>query len=151
MDHQNKKGDVKMTEKKDMTILLHSGDLDKAIAAFILATGAAAKGIKTTMFFTFWGLKVIQKGGAESAKLSTMNMGGLGKMMIKRLMKKNNVASLDELIKDAGELGVRLVACEMTMSLMNVPKDSLRSEVKEIGGVGTFLDASSESNIHFVF
>ncbi len=140
-----------MAEAKGMTILLHSGDLDKAIAAFILATGAAAKGIKTTMFFTFWGLKVIQKGGAESAKLSKMNMGGLGKMMIKRLMKKNNVTPLEELIKDAGELGVRLVACEMTMALMNVPKDSLLPEVKEIGGVGTFLDASSDSQIHFVF
>jgi peroxiredoxin family protein len=151
MDHPNKEGDIKMAKAKGMTILLHSGDLDKAIAAFILATGAAAKGIKTTMFFTFWGLKVIQKGGAESAKLSKMNMGGLGKMMIKRLMKKNNVAPLEELIKDAGELGVRLVACEMTMSLMNVPKDSLIPEVKEIGGVGTFLDASSESDIHFVF
>ena len=151
MDHQNKEGEIKMAEEKGMTILLHSGDLDKAIAAFIIATGAAAKGIKTTMFFTFWGLKVIQKGGAESAKLSKMNMGGLGKMMIKRTMKKNNVASLEELIKDAGELGVRLIACEMTMSLMNVPKDTLIPEVKEIGGVGTFLDASSESQIHFSF
>ena len=140
-----------MAEKKGMTILLHSGDLDKAIAAFIVATGAAAKGIKTTMFFTFWGLKVIQKGGAESAKLSNMNMGGLGKMMIKRMMKKKNVTPLEELIKDAGELGVRLIACEMTMDLMNVPKDTLIPEVTDIGGVGTFLDASSESNIHYVF
>ncbi len=134
-----------------MTILLHSGEMDKAFAAFILATGAAAKGIQTTMFFTFWGLKVVQKGGAQSAKLSNMNMGGLGKMMIKRMMKKKNVASLQELIKDAGELGVRLVACEMTMDLMNVPKESLIPEVKEIGGVGTFLDAAAQSDIHFVF
>jgi peroxiredoxin family protein len=140
-----------MVEKKTMTILLHSGEMDKAFAAFILATGAAAKGIQTTMFFTFWGLKVVQKGGAQSAKLSNMNMGGLGKMMIKRMMKKKNVASLQELIKDAGELGVRLVACEMTMDLMNVPKESLIPEVKEIGGVGTFLDAAAQSDIHFVF
>jgi peroxiredoxin family protein len=140
-----------MVEKKAMTILLHSGEMDKAFAAFILATGAAAKGIQTTMFFTFWGLKVVQKGGAQSAKLSNMNMGGLGKMMIKRMMKKKNVASLQELIKDAGELGVRLVACEMTMDLMNVPKESLIPEVKEIGGVGTFLDAAAQSDIHFVF
>jgi peroxiredoxin family protein len=140
-----------MVEKKAMTILLHSGEMDKAFAAFILATGAAAKGIQTTMFFTFWGLKVVQKGGSQSAKLSNMNMGGLGKMMIKRMMKKKNVASLQELIKDAGELGVRLVACEMTMDLMNVPKESLLPEVKEIGGVGTFLDAAAQSDIHFVF
>lgn len=140
-----------MAEKKGMTILLHSGDLDKALAAFILATGAAAKGVDTTMFFTFWGLKVIQQGGAQKAKLSKMNMGGLGKMMIKRLMKKKNVASLEELIKDASELGVRLIACEMTMDLMNVPKDTLIPEVKEIGGVGTYLDSASNSNIHQVF
>jgi peroxiredoxin family protein len=140
-----------MTEKKGMTILLHSGDLDKALAAFILATGAAAKGIETTMFFTFWGLKVMQQGGPQKAKLSKMNMGGLGKMMIKRLMKKKNVAPLEELIADAAELGVRLIACEMTMDLMNVPKDTLLPEVKEIGGVGTFLDAAQNSSIHFVF
>jgi peroxiredoxin family protein len=151
MDHQNKEGVINMAVKKGMTILLHSGDLDKAIAAFILATGAAAKGIQTTMFFTFWGLKIIQQGGAEKAKLSKMNMAGLGKMMIKRMMKKNNVASLQELIKDAGELGVRLIACEMTMSLMNVPKDTLIPEVTEIGGVGTYLDAAANSTIHQVF
>ena len=151
MDYSNTKGEIDMVEKKEMTILVHSGDLDKAIAAFILATGAAAKGIETTMFFTFWGLKIIQQGGAESAKLSRMNMGGLGKMMIKRMMKKKNVAPLHELIHDAYELGVRLVACEMTMDLMNVPKETLLPEVKEIGGVGTFLDAASNSDLHFVF
>jgi peroxiredoxin family protein len=140
-----------MAEKKGMTILLHSGDLDKALAAFILATGAAAKGIETTIFFTFWGLKIMQQGGAQKAKLSKMNMGGLGKMMIKRLMRKKNVASLEELIKDASELGVRLIACEMTMDLMNVPKDTLIPEVKEIGGVGTYLDSASNSHIHQVF
>lgn len=140
-----------MVEKKGITILLHSGDLDKAIAAFIIATGAAAKGIQTTMFFTFWGLNIIKQGGAEKAKLSKMNMAGLGKMMITGKMEKNNVASLKELIKDAGELGVRLLACEMTMELMNVPKDSLIPEAKEICGVGAFLDAASNSNIHLVF
>jgi peroxiredoxin family protein len=95
--------------------------------------------------------KIAGLGGAEKAKLSKMNMAGLGKMMIKGKMKKNNVASLQELIKDAGELGVRLLACEMTMDLMNVPKDSLIPEVKEICGVGTYLDAASNSTIHQVF
>ncbi|KYK25651.1 hypothetical protein AYK25_05100 [Thermoplasmatales archaeon SM1-50] len=140
-----------MVEKKGVTILLHSGDLDKALAAFIVATGAAAKGIPTTMFFTFWGLNVIQQNGAKSAKLSKMNMAGIGTRMIKRLMKKKHVASLEELIKDAGELGVRLVACEMTMDLMNIPRESLLPEIKEIGGVGTFLDAAQNSDTHFVF
>jgi len=137
-----------MPGKKSMTIIVHSGDLDKALAGFILATGAAAKGIKTTMFFTFWGINVVKQGGAESAKLSKMNVVGLGKMMIKKAMKKHNVASLEELIKDAKELGVKLIACEMTMDLMNVPKDSLIPEVTEIGGVGSYLDAASESQIN---
>ena len=137
-----------MPGKKSMTIIIHSGDLDKALAGFILATGAAAKGIKTTMFFTFWGMNVIKQGGAESTKLSKMNMVGLGKMMIKKAMKKHNVASLEELIKDAKELGVKLIACEMTMDLMNVPKDNLIPEVTEIGGVGSYLDAASESQIN---
>ena len=148
MDHQNKEGEIKMVEKKGITILLHSGDLDKAIAAFIIATGAAAKGIPATMFFTFWGLNIIKQGGAEKAKLSKMNMAGLGKMMITGKMKKNNVASLQELIKDAGELGVRLLACEMTMELMNVPKEELIPEVTEIGGVGTYLDSALNGHVN---
>ncbi len=134
--------------KKSMTIIMHSNDLDKALAGFIVATGAAAKGIDTTIFFTFWGLNLIKKGGSNKAKLSTMNMAGLGKMMIKKKMKKDNVASLEELIKDAKELGVKIIACEMTMSLMNVPKNSLIPEVTEIGGVGTYLDSASKSNIN---
>ena len=137
-----------MEEKKAMTIILHSGDMDKALAAFILATGAAAKGIQTTMFFTFWGLNIIKKDGADSAKLSKMNMGGLGKMMIKKMMKKKNVATLQELIKDAKELGVHLIACEMTMDLMNVPKESLIPEVTGIGGVGAYLDNASDAQIN---
>jgi peroxiredoxin family protein len=134
--------------KKNMTIILHSGDLDKALAGFILATGAAAKEIKTTIFFTFWGLDIIKQGKAESAKLSKMNMAGLGKMMIKNMMKKKNVASITELIKDANELGVELVACEMTMDLMNIKKEELIPQVTKIGGVGTYLDAASEGQIN---
>ena len=138
-----------MADKKSMTIIMHSGNLDTALAGFIVATGAAAKGIDTTIFFTFWGLNLIKKGGSKKAKLSNMNMAGLGKMMIKRLMKQNNVAPLEELIKDAKDLGVKLIACEMTMGLMNVPKDSLIPEVTNIGGVGTMLDCASKSDINF--
>jgi peroxiredoxin family protein len=137
-----------MTAQKTMTIIVHSGDLDKALAAFILANGAAAKGIKTTMFFTFWGLNLLKKGGTKKAKLSRMHMAGLGKMMITRMMRKKNVAPLTELIADAEALGVKLVACEMTMDLMHVPKEKLISQVAEIGGVGGYLDAASESNIN---
>ncbi len=148
MDHSHQEGFMNMQEQKAMTIILHSGDMDKALAAFILATGAAAKGIQTTMFFTFWGLNIIKKDGAASAKLSKMNMAGLGKMMIKRMMKKKNVATLQELIKDAKELGVRLIACDMTMDLMNVSKDTLIPEVTAIGGVGSYLDNASDAQIN---
>jgi len=137
-----------MPDNKSMTIILHSGELDKALAAFIIATGAAAKGVKTTMFFSFWGLNIIKKEGATKAKLSNMNMAGLGKMMIKKKMKEKNVAPLEELIKDSKELGVKLIACEMTMDLMNVTKDMLISEVTEIGGVGTYLDDALKSDVN---
>ena len=137
-----------MTEEKSMTIILHSDNLDKALAGLVIATGAAAKGIKTTIFFTFWGLNIIKKDGASKAKLSKMNMLGLGKMMIKKLMKKKNIAALEELIKDAKDLGVKLVACEMTMDLMDIPKGEFISEVSEVGGVGTYLDATSKSYIN---
>ncbi len=129
---------------KSMTIVMHANDLDKTMAAFILATGAAAKGMDVTIFFTFWGLMAMKKGAADKSKLSKFSMFT---GMMKKVMKKNNVATLDELIKDSAELGVRMVACEMTMALMNTPKESLRPEVTEIGGVGTYLDAASESNI----
>jgi len=137
-----------MSEKKNMTIVMQSGNLDKALAAFIIATGAAAKGINTTMFFTFWGLKILENGGAQKAKLSKMNMAGIGKFMIKKMMKKNNVTTLEELISDAIDLGVKLIACEMTMDLMNVKKESLIPGVKEIGGVGTYLDSATDSKIN---
>ena len=81
--------DKKTTEPK-VSMIVFSGDLDKVLASFVIATGSVAMGMEVVMFFTFWGLKVIQKGGAEKAKLSNMNMGGLGKMMIKKMMKKKN-------------------------------------------------------------
>jgi peroxiredoxin family protein len=148
VDYKNKEGELIMPDNKSMTIILHSGELDKALAAFIIATGAAAKGVKTTMFFSFWGLNIIKKEGATKAKLSNMNMAGLGKMMIKKKMKEKNVAPLEELIKDSKELGVKLIACEMTMDLMNVTKDMLISEVTEIGGVGTYLDDALKSDVN---
>jgi peroxiredoxin family protein len=137
-----------MAEKKSLTIILHSGDFDKAMAAFILAAGAAAMGMTVTMFFTFWGLNILKQGGVKKSKLSKMNMGGLGTIMMKRMMGKHNVASLGQLMKDCIELDVRLVACEMTMSLMRVSKENLIQGVTEIGGVGTYLKAASESHIN---
>lgn len=137
-----------MPETKSMTIILHSGDFDKAMAAFILAAGAAAKGMEITMFFTFWGLNVMKKGGPQKAKLSRMNMGGLGTAMIKKKMEEQGVASMESLIADCHELGVRLVACEMTMDLMNIPRDQLMKEITDVSGVGTYLDAASKGHVN---
>ena len=139
---------MNMPAADSMTMVVHSGDLDKAMAAFIIGTGAAAKGTKVTMFFTFWGLNLIKKGGARKAKLSRMHMGGLGTAMIRKKMGKNNVAPLEELISDAKDLGVRMIACEMTMDLMNVPRDQLIPEASEVGGVGTYLDAAAEAKVN---
>ena len=137
-----------MTNAKSMTIILHNGDFDKAMAAFILASGAAAKGMDVTMFFTFWGLDVMRKGGSRKAKLSKMNFGGLGTAMIKKKMGEQKVAPLEELISDCSDLGVRFVACEMTMDLMGIPKDGLIKEVTEISGVGTYLDSAMNGNVN---
>ncbi|MCI0497346.1 MAG: DsrE/DsrF/DrsH-like family protein [Thermoplasmata archaeon] len=134
--------------ERSMTMILHSGDMDKAMAAFIVANGAAAKGMDVTIFATFWGLRLVRKGKPAKARLSRMNMGGMGAMMIRRMMRKGNVAPLEELIRDASELGVRMVACEMTMGLMGVKKEDLMPEFSEIGGVGTYLDAAREGNIN---
>ncbi len=134
--------------ERSMTMILHSGDMDKAMAAFIVANGAAAKGMDVTIFATFWGLRLVRKGKPAKARLSRMNMGGMGAMMIRRMMRKGNVAPLEELIRDASELGVRMVACEMKMSLMGFKKEDLMPEFSEIGGVGTYLDAAREGNIN---
>jgi NADPH-dependent 2,4-dienoyl-CoA reductase/sulfur reductase-like enzyme/peroxiredoxin family protein/rhodanese-related sulfurtransferase/TusA-related sulfurtransferase len=150
---------------QDKTMVLFSGDLDKALAGFIIANGAAAMGHKVTMFFTFWGLNILRKDtyvpvkknlvermfgfmmprGAKKLTLSQMHMGGLGTAMIKGIMKQKNVDSLSELIKSAQENGVRLLACQMSMDLMGIKHDELIGGT-EIAGVATFIAASDESN-----
>jgi len=148
------------------TMVVFSGDLDKAIAAFIIANGAASMGRKITMFFTFWGLNILRREnkvnvnktmvekmfgkmmprGAKKLSLSKMNMFGIGKSMIKGIMKKKNILSLPELIDSAKKAGVRLIGCQMTMDLMGIKKDELIDGV-EIGGVATFLGSADESNM----
>jgi len=150
---------------QDKTMVVFSGDLDKAIAAFIIANGAAAMGHKVTMFFTFWGLNLLRKSnppevkknliekmfgimmprGAEKTKLSQMHMFGIGTEMIKSIMKKKNVSSLSELIQSARDNGVILQACQMTMDLMGIKKEELLDNL-DIVGVATMVHASDESN-----
>ncbi|MDD4526677.1 MAG: FAD-dependent oxidoreductase [Candidatus Margulisbacteria bacterium] len=149
----------------DKTLVVFSGDLDKAIAAFIIANGGAAMGRKVTMFFTFWGLNILRKEekvtvkkdilgkmfgfmmpkGSKKLGLSKMNMAGMGPMMIKMLMKQKNVTSLEGMIKDAMDNGVKIIACQMSMDLMGFKQEELLEGV-EIGGVATYLGAAESAD-----
>lgn len=153
--------------KKEKTMIVFDGDLDKAIAAFIIATGAAAMGNKVHMFFTFWGLSILRKPshapvkkdfmsrmfgwmlpkGSKKLKLSQMNFMGAGAGMIRGIMKKKGVASLEELIRQAQEAGVEMTACQMSMDVMGLTKEELIDGV-EIGGVATMLDDNDRSNMN---
>jgi NADPH-dependent 2,4-dienoyl-CoA reductase/sulfur reductase-like enzyme/peroxiredoxin family protein/rhodanese-related sulfurtransferase/TusA-related sulfurtransferase len=149
------------------TLVVFSDSFDKAMAAFIIANGAAAMGSDVTMFFTFWGLNLLRRSqsvpvrktlvermfgwmmprGAGRTSLSKMNMAGLGTAMIKGIMKKKNVLSLPELITAAQRAGVRLVACTMTMDLMGIKCEELIDGVTE-GGVATYLDKAGAANVN---
>jgi len=157
-----------MAERKnDKTIIVFSNDLDKAIASFIIANGAAAMGRKVTMFFTFWGLNILRKPdkvkvnkdllgkmfgmmmprGSKKLSLSKMNMGGIGAKMIRFIMNKKNIASIEDLILQAKANGIRLVACNMSMDVMGIRKEELVDGV-EIGGGATFLGCAEESDMN---
>lgn len=149
----------------DKSMVVFSGELDKAIASFIIANGAAAMGRKVTMFFTFWGLNILRKRGkvkvektfiekmfgammprgTSKLKLSNMNMLGMGSAMMKGIMKKKNVSTLDELIAQALKNGVRIVACTMSMDVMGIKKEELIDGI-EYAGVASFLGAAETSD-----
>ncbi|MBD7968710.1 CoA-disulfide reductase [Paenibacillus gallinarum] len=149
------------------TMVVFSGELDKAIASFIIANGAAASGKKVTMFFTFWGLNVLRKSepiqvkkdflgkmfglmmprGSRKLPLSRMNMIGAGSKMIRGVMKKNNISSVEDLMETAKEQGIELVACQMSMDVMGIQKEELIDGVK-IGGVGYYLGQADQSGIN---
>ncbi|GAB4263510.1 MAG: DsrE/DsrF/DrsH-like family protein [Candidatus Promineifilaceae bacterium] len=140
-----------------LAMVLFSGDLDKTIAAFIIATGAAAMGLEVSMFFTFWGLSVIKKkktfadktifekaftamlpAGTGGLGLSQMNFFGAGSKIIRKLMKDHEVASVEELVEMAQDLGVRMVACDMTRELLGIRDEELMPGM-DMGGVATFM------------
>lgn len=153
--------------RDNKTMVVFSGDLDKAIASFIIANGAASMGKKVTMFFTFWGLNIlrkdekvsIQKGfmdrmfgimmprGSKKLKLSNMNMMGMGGKMIRKVMKDKNITSLEDLIQSAIDSGIEIVACQMSMDVMGLKKEELIDGVK-IGGVGYYLGEAEDSNVN---
>jgi CoA-disulfide reductase len=154
-------------EKNGATLVVFSGDLDKAIASFIIATGAASMGKEVTMFFTFWGLNILKSKKKPNVSkdsmekmfdmmlpshpgklpLSQMNMMGMGPAMIKQIMKKHNVDDLETLIENAIKMGVNVVACSMSMELMGIKKEEFIDGV-EIGGVASYLGATEDAGLN---
>jgi peroxiredoxin family protein len=135
-----------MNEKA--TIVVHSGDMDKLYSALIIATGALSMGMEASLYFTFWGLERLVKGKLEKGSLSSMNMFGLGKWMVKRRMKAANVASLEKLLQDLKELGGKIIACEMTMEIMGIKREDLREDlIDEYGAVGSYIQEARESSV----
>lgn len=153
------------TAGTDKTMVVFSNDLDKAIATFIIANGAASMGRKVTLFFTFWGLNILRKPhavkvkkglldimfgimmprGSKELTLSKMHMGGMGGQMIRWVMKNKNIDSLEALIAQAQASGVRMVACQMSMDVMGIKPEELIAGV-EIGGVAQYLNAAEKSD-----
>lgn len=148
-----------------LAMVVFSGDLDKAIAALIIATGAASMGLETSMFFTFWGLNAVKKqkvfagknmleqgftamlpGGLGQMGLSQMNFFGAGAQIIRKLMRDHGVMSVEELFDLARELGVRMVVCDMSRELLGVRDDELVDGL-EHGGVATFLGDASRAKV----
>jgi peroxiredoxin family protein len=133
---------------EQVTIVLHSGDMDKVYSAFIIANGALAMGMEASIYFTFWGLQRLQKGGLEKGPLSKMHFLGLGKWMVRRRMKKANVASLEKLLRDFKELGGKIIACEMTMEIMGIRRQDLREDlIDEYGAVGSYIQEARNSQM----
>jgi peroxiredoxin family protein len=149
----------------DKTMVVFSGELDKALATFIIANGAAAMGRKVTLFFTFWGLNILRKParvgvkkdfisrmfgammprGSKKLALSKLNMGGAGTRMMRMVMRKKNIQSLEELIQIALDNGVKLVACTMSMDVMGIQKEELIDGI-EYGGVVSMLSTAEEGD-----
>ncbi len=154
-------------DKNGATIVVFSGDMDKAIASFIIATGAASMGKEVTMFFTFWGLNILKRKDRPKVQkdtmekmfdvmlpshtgklpLSKMNMGGMGPKMIDQIMKKHNVDDLDTLIQNAIKMGVKVVACAMSMDLMGIKHEEFIDGV-ELGGVAAYLASTEDSGLN---
>jgi len=134
---------------KKMTIILHSGEMDKVYSALILGTGALSMGLDVSIYFTFWGLERLRKGALETGGLSRMNLLGIGKRMMDSRMRKAKVERLGDLLKDFKDLGGRVIACEMTMDVMGISEKDLDLEVvDDRGAVGTYLKEAMESDIN---
>lgn len=152
-----------MADDKGATIVVFSGEMDKVVAAFNIAIGAAASGKEVTMFFTFWGMKAIQKGnltgtgifgkmlglmnrgGIDRIGPSRFNFGGAGRWLFKKMMSDKNVTPIKELRDMAIELGVRMIPCQMSMDVMEIKQEDLIDEITESAGVAAMLEAADRS------
>jgi peroxiredoxin family protein len=154
-------------DNKGKTLIMFSDDLDKALATFVLANGAAATGQKTTIFFTFWGLNVIKKSVKPKVKkdifgrmfgmmmpsnslglhLSKMSMLGIGDKMMRHVMKIRGIESLESLRQQALDNGVEFIACQMSMDVMGVKREELMDEVT-VGGVATYMERADQANMN---
>lgn len=157
-------------EQKKLSLICFSGDFDKLVATFTLATGAASVGYEVNIFFTFWGLDAIKKkqgrafvgkgflpklfgffmGGLGSAPVSRLNFLGLSPKIFRYLMRKKNVATLEELVEAAKVLEINLYACEMAMHILGLEKSDFIHEVKSVLGVVTFLELSEGGRTLFI-
>ena len=157
-------------EKKKLSLICFSGDFDKVLATFTLATGAAAVNYDVNIFFTFWGLNVLKKsygrkfigkaildrifnflmGGRNKLPLSRLNFAGISPHLMTYMMKKNNVATLPELIEAAKMLGINFYACDMALNILGVKTEDLIPEVKEVIGVAKFLEYSEGGERLFI-
>lgn len=136
------------TSEERATIILHSGEMDKLYSALIVADGALAMGMEATIFFTFWGLERLKKGGLDKGPLSKMHFLGLGKWMVKQRMKKANVASLERMLSDYKELGGKMMACDMTMEIMGIRPEDLRQDlIDQYCSVGSYIEDARDSRI----
>lgn len=160
--------ELEETKPEKVTLVVLSGDMDRVMAAFIIATGAAAMGMQVTMFFTFWGLNTIRKkgtsskakdwlrkmfgllnrGGADNLPLSRFHFWGLGTRMMKRVMRQNRMPGIPELMATAQDLGVRFIACTTTMGLMGISKDTLMDGIDQLAGVSTYLAEAKEGSVN---
>lgn len=153
-------------QKNKISLIVFSNDLDKALAAFILATGAASSGMEVTMFFTFWGLSLLRKKnfkrkgktlvermfgmmlpvGPEGTRLSKMNFLGAGTKMMKSIMRKKEIFQLSDLMDMAQKLDVKIVACTTSMEIMGIKREELIDDI-DIGGVATYLGNAKDSSV----
>jgi peroxiredoxin family protein len=161
---------AELEEKKPerVTLVVLSGDMDRVMAAFIIATGAASMGMRVTMFFTFWGLNAIRrpgsrtkatdglrrmfgflnKGGADRLPLSRFHFWGLGTRMLKLVMKQNRMPGVPELMEIAKDLGVKFIACTTTLGLMGITKDTLMDGIDQFAGVSTYLAEAKDAQVN---